>query len=103
MLKPIDMQMIVQNVDHVAKVKKIDDTNIAAQHMNAEDNVKKNIELNQNTVNQTGETEQNAIGKEENKKNSSQNKEYHEKKEEKEEKKHKAKEPNKGDIVDFEA
>jgi len=104
MIKPIDMQVIVKNIDQVAKARKVDDQNIAAQQANAEANMNKNIKQHTQTVNKSQETEQNAIGKEEKKKNqeeSAKEKKKHEE-ENHEKKRHKAKEPNKGVKLDIE-
>lgn len=103
MLKPIDMQVIVKNVDQVAKVRKVEEQTLTGQQINAQNNMGKEIAKENTTVVNTKETEQNNIGKEENKKNRERElKKKEEEKKEKEKSEHKAKEPNKGRVIDFE-
>jgi len=49
MLKPIDMQVIVKNVDQVAKVRKVEEQNLTGQQINAQNNMGKEILKEKNT------------------------------------------------------
>lgn len=101
-MKPIDMQVLVKNVDHVAKINKTRDANIISQQTNSQHQMENKIEKSIHTINESSETEQQGIDKdgESNQEASSQNHNEREYNEEEHHKK-KAKEPNKGRFIDL--
>ena len=102
MIKPIDMQIIVKNVDEVARVSKTQEQALLGQQMNAQKQLNQELETQMNTIAQTNETEKKGIDKEEKKE---QKKRYllKKKKEEKKEKRdHHSKEPFMGNKLDIE-
>lgn len=101
MIKPIDMQGVIKNVDQVARINKIHEQSLAGQQDNAKMQQEKNIKKEMSSVVHTSETEKKLInkdGKNEREKNED------EKKIEPEEEKHekKFKEPDKGNLLDIE-
>ena len=63
MIKPIDMQGVIKNVDHVARINKIHEQSLAGQQDNAKMQQEKNIKKDMNSVVHTSETEKKHINK----------------------------------------
>ncbi len=52
MIKPIDMQVVVTSVDHVAKINKVHEQTLLGQQTNAQNEMTKNVRHNMQTVTQ---------------------------------------------------
>lgn len=103
MTKPIDMQILVKNVDPVAKYNKFKEQILNGQQMNAQMMLQKENLKNRETIVKSKETEKNYIEKNPEKKNKHENLNLKNKKGELEEEEiKKAKEPDKGNWLDIE-
>ncbi len=94
MIKPIDMQGVVKNVDHVARINKIHEQSLAGQQDNAKMQQEKNIKKDMNSVVHTSETEKKLINRD--------GKREHDSDEESEKHDKKSVEPDKGKLLDIE-
>lgn len=103
MIKPIDMQIMVKNVDEVAKLNKGQEQSLAGQQLNAQKDLEQETEMQMNTIAETNESEKKGIDKDEKKE---QQKRYLLKKKKEKEEKHKeqhhSNEPFKGNKLDLE-
>ena len=102
MIKPIDMQGVIKNVDQVARINKIHEQSLAGQQDNAKMQHEKNVKHDMNSVVQTGEAEKNMINKDgkREKDDREQKKKKSDDVEENQEKK--SVEPDKGKLLDIE-
>ena len=102
MIKPIDMQVVVKSVDHVAKINKIHEQTLVGQQTNAQNEMSKSIKNHMKTVTHGEHAEGKGVNSDENG-NSEYSSREHNKKEKSDEERHeKAKEPNKGKLIDLE-
>lgn len=107
MVEPINMQILVTNIDEVAKSKNVHEHGLLAQQSNARKDEAKEIERKNTTVIETAQIDKKKVSNDNNEKSNREkryvlkNKKEQEDKEKKEEHK-KPKEPNKGGILDIE-
>ncbi len=107
MIKPIDMQVIVKNVDRVIETQKNQSRNLLAQQVNAKKQVEKEVEQNMTIIKEGKKAREKNIEKNKQEKVKVMRKsEKREKKEgnghEEESKKRKAKDRNRGKFIDLE-
>ncbi|OQY10773.1 MAG: hypothetical protein B6I28_00240 [Fusobacteriia bacterium 4572_132] len=107
MIKPIDMQVIVKNVDKVIETQKNQSRNVLAQEVNAKKQLKKEVEQNMTIIKEGEKTNDKGIGKNkpeeikimrEKKEKNKRDKNKREKKS----KKKKSMDRNRGKIIDLE-
>ena len=97
MIKPIDMQGVVRNIDHVAKINKVHEQSLAGQQDNAKMQHEKNVKHSMNSVVQATETEKKTINKDGRREKDEQNSKNDEEDDEKN-----SAEPEKGQHLDIE-
>ena len=61
MIKPIDIQVVIKNIDHVAKINKVHEQALAGQQANAKDEMVKNVRYNMESVVQSNHSEKNSV------------------------------------------
>ena len=104
MVEPINMQILVTNIDEVAKTKNVHEHSIIGQQINAQREEKNEIERKMSTIIAAEHTERKRVDMDK-KEKEEQDKRYvlkNKKSKKKEEKIEKAKEPNKGGLLDIE-
>lgn len=107
MVEPINLQILVTNIDEVAKSKNVHEHSILGQQINAGRDEAKDIERRNTTVVETGDVEKKGI-KRDDKERGNEEKRYILREDKKKDKKNKnekiekAKEPNKGERLDIE-
>jgi hypothetical protein len=104
MIKPIDMQGVVKNIDHVARINKIHEQSLAGQQDNAKMQQEKNIKKDMNSVVHTSETEKKLINKDGKREHDSDEEKRRREEDDEESEKHdkKSVEPEKGNFLDIE-
>lgn len=104
MIRPIDMQIMVKNVDEIAKINKAHEQNLVGQQVNAHHEMNKEIKNENETIMQNRETEKKGIDKNNQgkKNNNMMNKNKKEKNEDEEKEEKRAQEPDKGRRIDLE-
>lgn len=103
MLKPIDMQIVVKNMDEGGRMARQNSPNLVAAQANAEGAVKNQVQKDLETINESNKSEGRGVEEDE-RKNQERRRRRIEflKKRRNERREHRSKDPNRGRIVDLE-